>query len=131
MQYDHDELQSFRDNHRTQFTASQFDEVAKKIEAARSLANEDPEMMALVEEEIASLTTQLNYFYEEMKQIAAADKVEDEKPYGVVLEVRAGAGGDEAALFAEELAQMYLKYATLQGWLYSVESESHSSSGGI
>jgi len=130
MQYNHEELQTFRDNHKTQFTASQFDDVAKKIEAAKDLASEDPEMAALVEEEIATLTTQLNYFYEEMKQIATADKVEDEKPYGVVLEVRAGAGGDEAALFAEELAQMYLEYATLQGWLYSVESESRSTSGG-
>jgi len=130
MEYNHEELQTFRDNHKTQFTASQFDDIAKKIAASKNLAKEEPEMADLVEEEITTFTNQLAFFYEEMKRIAESAKVEDEKPYGVVLEVRAGAGGDEASLFAEELAQMYLQYATLQGWLYSVENESRSSSGG-
>jgi peptide chain release factor 1 len=87
-------------------------------------------MADLVKGEIIALAKERDLFYEEMKRIAEASKVEDELPYGVVLEVRAGAGGDEAALFAEELAQMYLQYSTLKGWLHSVESESRSTSGG-
>lgn len=130
MEYDQEELQSFRENHKTQFTASQFDAVLKKIESAKDLVTEDADMAELAKEEIASLTEQLDYYYNEMKQIVAADKAEEEKPYGVVLEVRAGAGGDEAALFAEELAQMYLTYAANNGWLYSTENESRSTSGG-
>src|SRR5690606_8783361 len=47
-----------------------------------------------------------------------------------VLEVRAGAGGDEASLFAEELANAYLRYAERQGWRVSVNDESRSSGGG-
>lgn len=130
MEYNEEEIQSYRENHKTQFTASQFDDVSKKLTASKQLAIDEPEMAELVEEEIKGLTEQQQSLYEEMQRILAATKIDDEKPYGVVLEVRAGAGGDEAALFAEELAQMYLQYATLKGWSYLVESESRSSSGG-
>jgi peptide chain release factor 1 len=130
MEYNEEELQSFRDNHKTQFTASQFDDIGKKLEAAKQLALDEPEMAELAAEEVAMLEAQQSALYEELQRIAAVSKVEDEKPYGVVLEVRAGAGGDEAALFAEELAQMYLQYAALQGWMYATESESRSASGG-
>jgi peptide chain release factor 1 len=130
MEYNDEELQSFRDNHKTQFIASQFDDIAAKLVVSRKLATDEPEMAELVAEEITSYEEQQNSLFEEMKRILESAKVEDEKPYGVVLEVRAGAGGDEAALFAEELAQMYLQYATLQNWPYSVENESRSSAGG-
>jgi peptide chain release factor 1 len=65
-----------------------------------------------------------------MDRIIEASREEDEKPYGVVLEVRAGAGGDEAALFAEELAQAYLRYADLRGWKNVLNHESRATSGG-
>ncbi len=130
MEYNEEEIQSFRENHKTQFIASQFDDISKKLISAHKMAVDEPEMYELVQEEIASLESQKKAIYEEMHRIAQAAKVEDEIPYGVVLEVRAGAGGDEASLFAEELAQMYLQYATLQGWPYSTESESRGTSGG-
>jgi peptide chain release factor 1 len=125
-----EQLQSFRENHKTQFIASQFDDISKKIIAAKAMASDDPEMADLAQEEITMLEAQQTAIWEELERITLAAKVEDEIPYGVVLEVRAGAGGDEAALFAEELAQMYLQYATLQGWPYSVENESRGTSGG-
>lgn len=130
MEYNEEELQSFKDNHKTQFLAGQFDDFSKKILAAQEMAAEDPEMAEMAAEEVATLTAQQSALYEEMQRILTLAKVDDEKPYGVVLEVRAGAGGDEAGLFAEELAQMYLQYATAKGWLYVTESESRSSSGG-
>lgn len=125
-----EELQSFRENHKTQFIASQFDDVTKKLEAAKQMAIDEPDMAELAQEEITMLQAQQAAILEEMQRITLAAKVEDEIPYGVVLEVRAGAGGDEAALFAEELAQMYLQYATLHGWPYSVENESRGTAGG-
>ena len=130
MEYNEEELQSFKDNHKTQFLAGQFDDFTKKIAAAQEMAVEDPDMAEMAAEEVATLTAQQNALYEEMQRILTLAKVDDEKPYGVVLEVRAGAGGDEAALFAEELSAMYLQYATAKGWLYATESESRSSSGG-
>ena len=130
MEYNDEDIQVFRDNHKTQFTASQFDDIAKKISVSEQMLVAEPDMAELVAEEIQSLRLQQQSLFEEMERILEVSKVEDEKPYGVVLEVRAGAGGDEAALFAEELAQMYIEYANVQGWVTSVESESRSTSGG-
>ena len=66
----------------------------------------------------------------QMDEILAGDAVEEEFPNEVVMEVRAGVGGEEAALFAEELAHMYMAYATGQGWGTRVLSESKSDLGG-
>ena len=66
-----------------------------------------------------------------MERILEASKVEEAKPYGVLLEVRAGAGGEEAALFAEELAYMYLRYAERKRWQTSTISESRATQGGF
>jgi peptide chain release factor 1 len=65
-----------------------------------------------------------------MERIVEASREEDEKPYGVMLEVRAGAGGDEASLFAGELAQMYQSYAASNGWQVSINNTSMSEAGG-
>lgn len=130
MEFDTERLAEFRENHKTQFLASQFDAFAAKLEEARSLASSDPEMAELAEEEVATLQAQLTQMYAEMDAILEASKEEEAKPYGVILEVRAGAGGDEAALFAHELAQMYLKYAERQSWRTSVSSESFATGGG-
>lgn len=130
MEYNEEELSALRENHKTQFLASQFDELERKRQAALAMGEAEPDMAELVAEEAAELAAQQATLFEEMKRIAEVAKVEDELPYGVMLEVRAGAGGDEAALFAYELAQMYLAYATAKGWLYVTESEAKSASDG-
>lgn len=130
MEFDEETLQSFRENHKTQFIASQFDALMKQKEESAEMAVVDPEMAELAKEDIANVDPQLEAFYVQMGEIIEANKEEEVKPYGVVLEVRAGAGGDEAALFAEELANMYLGYAEIKGWPFSKESESRATSGG-
>ena len=130
MEYNEEELQDFRDNQKTQFLAGQFDDLTKKQVSAKKLAEEDPEMTELAEDEIQEIEKQRLALFEEMTRITESVKEEEERPYGVVLEVRAGAGGDEASLFAEELAQMYLQYASMQGWFTSVEHESRGTAGG-
>lgn len=68
---------------------------------------------------------------EEMERIVAGEASEnDEFPNEIILEVRAGAGGEEAALFARELAEMYIRYAKLQGWGVTTVDESQTSLGG-
>ena len=69
-------------------------------------------------------------FISSISLIADSSKEEEKKPYGVILEVRAGAGGDEASLFAAELASMYLKYAELQGWQTIRNNVSATDAGG-
>lgn len=125
-----EKIQEFHDNQKTQFLASQYDAFQKKLEEAKVLMESDPEMAELAIEEVKELEEQLNGLYEEMGRIIEASKEEEKKPYGVVLEVRAGAGGDEAALFAGQLAEMYLTYARNQGWQCSESSSSQAPQGG-
>ncbi len=68
---------------------------------------------------------------EEMERILDAEVPEDEEfPNEIILEVRAGAGGEEAALFAEKLAEMYIKYAGLKGWGVKTVYVSETAIGG-
>lgn len=130
MEFEEEKLQLFREHPKTQFLASQFDLYIKKLVEARSLADSDPEMAALAKEEIVELETQLKNQFEEMDRIVEDSKEEEARPYGVLLEVRAGAGGDEASLFARQLADMYLRYAESKGWQVATASESVSDQGG-
>ena len=130
MDFSQELLQTFRDNHKTQFLAGQFDVLLKQREESEEMAKSDPAMAELAEEEIQNLSTQLESSYKEMQKIIETDKEEEVKPYGVMLEVRAGAGGDEASLFAAELANMYLKYAEINKWPTSRSSVSATEAGG-
>jgi peptide chain release factor 1 len=130
MTYSEETLTSFRDNPKTQFLARQFDDLTKQQVEAANMVDNDPALAELAAEELANLEAQRSALYAEMTRIIEESAVEDERPYGVVLEVRAGAGGDEAALFAEDLARMYLRYAERKGWRYSTEHESRAPSGG-
>jgi peptide chain release factor 1 len=123
MDYDQDKLASFRENHKTQFIASQFDALVVQKEEAEELGKSDPEMAELAAEDVQGIEVQMAGLYKQMEEIIESSKEEEVKPYGVVLEVRAGAGGDEAALFAGELAQMYVSYAENNGWTVKKENE--------
>ncbi len=129
MEFKEEQLIAFRDNPKTQFFCGQFDDLGKKVKDAEALLA-DATMSGLAQEEIASLNSQREMLYKEMERILEASKEEETKPYGVILEVRAGAGGEEAALFAEELAHMYLKYAEAKGWHTGTASESRAAQGG-
>ncbi len=131
MEFDQDKLAEFKENQKTQFLASQFDSELEKLKEAEALAESDPDMIELAEEEITTLTKQLQDQFAEMERIIESNKEEEAKPYGVMLEVRAGAGGDEAALFASELASMYTTYAKNHGWMVSEASKSVSPQGGF
>ena len=129
MEHSPEKLQEFRDNQKTQFLVTQYDDTAAKLEEAKLMLS-DPGMAELAEVEVAEIQKQLDAQYEEMDRIIESSKEEEAKPYGVTLEVRAGAGGDEAALFAEELANMYLKYAETKGWQTSRNHVSNATVGG-
>lgn len=130
MEFQDEQLKLFRENQKTQFLASQFDELFKQRQESEAMAAADPDMAELAADDVKNLNVQLEALYTQMQEILEADKAEEERPYGVVLEVRAGAGGDEAALFAEELAQAYLRYCEKNTWPYTTEHESRATSGG-
>lgn len=129
MEFDEQKLETFKESHKTQFLAGQFALLLSKRADAVAL-QEDPSMKELVEEEIHELDEQLASLYAEMDRILEVSAVEEAKPYGVILEIRAGAGGDEASLFAEQLSEMYLRFAETKGWKTSTLSESRGALGG-
>jgi peptide chain release factor 1 len=90
----------------------------------------DPAMAELAEEELRDIETQKAALSAQVEAIVKADEAEFEMPNELVLEVRAGTGGDEAALFAWQLAMMYLKYADTKGWGYETLYESATELGG-
>jgi peptide chain release factor 1 len=130
MEFDKDKLEEYKTNQKTQFLASQFESELEKLKDAEGLAASDPELAELAKEEIAVLTKQLEDQFSEMDRIIESNKEEEIRPYGVMLELRAGAGGDEASLFAAELASMYLKYAELNGWPSTRSHVSATEAGG-
>lgn len=133
MTADHDQgqLGQFREHPKTQFLASQYDEIKRREAEVNTMFADDPTIGELAEEELKELSDQSAALFEEMARIIDAAHEEEELPYGLVLEVRSAAGGEEAALFAEELAAMYLRYAERKGWNAAVTSESRSSQGGF
>jgi peptide chain release factor 1 len=89
----------------------------------------DAEMREMAQEELKSLTEKRDHILEELKVLLVPKDPNDEK--NVILEIRAGTGGDEAALFAGELFRMYSKYAERQGWRIELMSMSETGIGGI
>src|SRR5215471_10959978 len=84
-------------------------------ESKAMLADEtDPEMRAYAEEELAKLEPRLPVIEEELKILLLPKDPNDEK--NVILEIRAGTGGDEATLFAAEVFRMYNRYAESENW---------------
>ncbi|MDE6536377.1 MAG: peptide chain release factor 1 [Muribaculaceae bacterium] len=89
----------------------------------------DPEMRSLAKEELDSLTAEIERIEEELKTLLIPVDPEDSK--NAILEIRAGTGGDEAALFAGDLTKMYLKFCESKGWKVTVSSESEGAMGGF
>jgi peptide chain release factor 1 len=104
--------------------------VEQDIKGAEELINgSDPDMRDLAREELKTLEVRREAVLQDLKILLIPKDPNDEK--NVILEIRAGAGGDEAALFAGDLFRMYSRYAEKQGWRIDVMSTSESGTGGL
>ena len=106
--------------------------IRKGLEETKALLEEastDLEMKALAHEELSDLEKRRADVEEELRILLLPKDPNDEK--NVVLEIRAGTGGDEASLFAQEIFRMYNRYAESQGWRVEVLSTSLSGIGGV
>jgi peptide chain release factor 1 len=101
----------------------------KKVAADIQLLESDPEMKSMAQEELPPLKERRAALDAELKLLLIPKDPNDEK--NVILEVRAAAGGDEAALFAEEVLQMYLRYAGRRGWQAEIVDQSSGNQGGL
>jgi peptide chain release factor 1 len=106
----------------------------KKVESSLSQAHQmldesDPDLRAMAEQEVAQLEPEKAGIEDDLKILLLPKDPLDEK--NVVLEIRAGTGGDEATLFADETFRMYSRYAETQNWKMEITSSSESSVGGL
>ena len=105
--------------------------IARSLEETRVMLDDglDEEMVALAKQEIDSLELQLTGLEQELKLALLPKDPNDEKD--IIMEIRAGAGGDEAALFAADLFRMYSRYAQSKGWQTEIISLNESGIGGF
>jgi len=112
--------------------ADQYRSTAKQIADAEALIADpstDSEMRAMAEEERAELKGRFETIEHDLQiQLLPKDAADNSS---AIVEIRAGTGGDEAALFAADLLEMYTRYAQLQGWKTELMSRSESDLGGI
>jgi peptide chain release factor 1 len=103
----------------------------QQIEEARQLLAEetDPELTVMAKDEITTLTASSEALYNKLKFLLIPKDPRDEK--NVIMEIRAGAGGDEAGLFAADLFRMYSYYAQNRGWKIEVIDQSETGIGGF
>jgi peptide chain release factor 1 len=98
-------------------------------EAEEWLSSSDPDLKQMAKDELPALRERRDTLDAELRILLLPKDPNDEKD--VILEIRAGAGGDEAGLFASEVMQMYLRYADRQGWKSEVVDLGDGNAGGI
>lgn len=123
------DLDKYKQNPKTQYLADSLERLLKEEEDILVLMK-DEAMKEMAEGDLKNVQEQKDALIAQMEEILKEDVEEEEFPNEIVLEVRAGVGGEEAALFAEELANMYRRYADSRGWSVSILDESESPLGG-
>lgn len=104
--------------------------IQEEIENNRSLLDDhDQEIRKLARDEIEALRSDLNKIENELKRLLLPKDPNDEK--NILLEIRAGTGGEEAALFAADLFRMYTRYAELRGWKTEILTQNSTGIGGF
>lgn len=109
-------------------TAKEYEECLKAIEELENV-KDDPDLLTLAQEEANEAKKKIPELEEELRLFLIPKDPDDER--SVILEVRAGTGGEEAALFAAELLRMYLRYCEESGWQTELLNKSDADAGGI
>jgi peptide chain release factor 1 len=117
------DIETLKKNHKTQYLAEQYEALVRQEEETNELIASDPTMAEMAQEELLAITVQKSAIEEQLTAIEQSEKEEEEFPNEIILEARAGAGGDEAALFAYQLVEMYCRYAESKGWQWKMIDE--------
>jgi peptide chain release factor 1 len=110
------DIQDFKENQKTAYLAGEYERIEGELAHLTDMIAKDPSLKELAEEERLNLSAQRDALLANMEDIVKEDEQEEDEPVSVVMEFRAGAGGDEAAIFADDLAHMYERYAERKGW---------------
>lgn len=121
------DLSTYKENQKTAYLVVELERLLAEETELKEL---DGELGELAKEDLVRVESQKQALIAEMDKILEREKTEEELPNEAILEVRAGVGGQEAALFAEELANMYRAYAAAHGWGVKVLHEAKTDLGG-
>ncbi len=124
------DIEKYVQNSKTAYLAESYKKLERDERATQDMVASDPKLADLATSELLDIKTQKDALLAQMEEILKEEDVLEEFPNEIILEVRAGAGGEEASLFAAELAYMYTKYAENQGWSVAKIDESLSAVGG-
>jgi peptide chain release factor 1 len=123
-------LDELKNNHNTNYLAVELEKLAREEKEVREMLAGDDSLHEMAAKELKFIQEERERLEAQVQEILDKNKQEEEITNEIVLEVRAGAGGDEASLFAWELAHMYEKYSESQGYLWRVNYESKSDLNG-
>ncbi len=124
-------IEELKNNLKTNYLAVRYEELLREESEVLNMAKDDESFRSLAEEDLSRIREEKKSIEDKIKDIFSIEKEEEEYPNEIVLEIRAGAGGEEAAIFAMDLALMYQKYAESKGWRFVNMSESLSDLGGF
>ena len=126
------DLEELKKDHRTSYLAAMLENLLRKEREVREMLAGDTSLHDLAAQELKSIQEEKEGLEKQVEDILAKDE-ESRREVGtneIVLEVRAGAGGDEASLFAWELAHMYEKFSEIEGWSWKTNYEQKSDLNG-
>lgn len=122
------DLPKFKENPKTAYFAVELERLLAEEAEVKMLA--EGELGDMVHDDLTRIEEQKKAILHEIEKIFDREKVEEEFPNEIVLEIRAGVGGEEAALFAEQLSNMYQAYGVSQGWSSRLLAEAKTDLGG-
>ena len=120
------DIEELKKSHETNYLASVLERLNREEVEVREMLDSDESLHEMVALELKSIQEQREVTEKQIQDILDKEKAEEESPNEIVLEVRAGAGGDEASLFAWQLAHMYERFAESMRWNWKVNYESKS-----
>lgn len=124
------DIQQYKQNPKTRFLAQRYEQLENEALEVEETMRKDASLEGVAKEDLERIKEEQKELVLKMEEIVLDEKKEATLPKEVILEVRAGAGGEEAALFARELAGMYAHFAEKKRWSFHPISESESELGG-
>lgn len=124
------DLEQLKKNYKTSYFAEEYSRLLSEEEKLNEMVKTDESLRELANEELLNLGFQKDAIAKQIEEILKKEKEEEEFPNEIIMEIRAGVGGDEASLFAWELARMYERYAEKIGWNWKPLDESINDVGG-
>jgi len=123
-------LEELKKNHKTSYLAGVLERLNNEEKEILEMLVKDNSLKEMANSELKSIQEQREATEKQIQDILDKEEEEEEFPNEIILEVRAGAGGDEASLFAWELAHMYEKFSEMENWQWKTNYESKNDLGG-